>query len=244
MLDAGCTAPLIGDFHYNGHLLPTCAPACAAALDKYRINPQRRTGSGATSNSRPACRVASIMPSPCASALTEAHSIRIWSSRRCRRTPTAAGKAEAIINECAVLSAIESTAPVMSQGLRGRSDHHREHRLRDLMTCTALRQTDQLPHLDRPKFARVKGLVWSASAMGVLLAEGIGDTIRAPLTPRPGGDRREEVRPASRPGARSALFFAGVTACLGWGTTARRFRNLPKHRITCEKCRSGNAVWR
>ena len=92
------------------------------------------------------------------------------------------------------------------------------------------RQTDQPLHLGLTEAGMgTKGLVWSASAMGILLAEGIGDTIRVSLTPRPGGDRREEVYAACELlqalGLRS--FSPGVTACPGCGrTTSTTFQEL------------------
>ena len=105
---------------------------------------------------------------------------------------------EEIINECMVLSAVESTALAIESGLR--KDQIiiscKTSRPRDLIAVyrALARQTDQPLHLGLTEAGMgLKGLVWSASAMGVLLAEGIGDTIRVSLTPRPGGDRREEV---------------------------------------------------
>ena len=91
MLDAGCTAPLIGDFHYNGHLLLTKFPACAEALDKYRINPGNvGTGKRRDEQFATICQVAvDHGSSRFASASTAARSIRSWSWRRCRRTPIA-----------------------------------------------------------------------------------------------------------------------------------------------------------
>ena len=103
-----------------------------------------------------------------------------------------------IINECMVLSAIQSTELAIETGLR--KDQiiisckvSRPRHLIDVYRALA-KQTDQPLHLGLTEAGMgTKGLVWSASAMGVLLNEGIGDTIRVSLTPRPGGDRREEV---------------------------------------------------
>src|SRR3954453_15084571 len=138
ILDAGCAAPLIGDFHYNGHLLLTRYPACADALDKYRIN------------------------------------------------------------QCMVMSAIESTELALEAGLR--KDQIiiscKTSRPRDLIAVyrALAKKTDQPLHLGLTEAGMgMKGMVWSSAAMGVLLNEGIGDTIRVSLTPKPGGDRREEV---------------------------------------------------
>src|SRR4026209_1302280 len=104
---------------------------------------------------------------------------------------------EEIINECMVLSAIESTALAIESGLR--KDQIiiscKTSRPRDLIAVypDLSRRTDQPLHLGLTEAGMgLKGLVWLASGMGVLLSEGIGDTIRVSLTPRPGGDRREE----------------------------------------------------
>jgi (E)-4-hydroxy-3-methylbut-2-enyl-diphosphate synthase len=143
-------------------------------------------------------------------------------------------RSEEIINECMVLSAVESTALAIESGLR--KDQIiiscKTSRPRDLISVyrALARQTDQPLHLGLTEAGMgVKGLVWSASAMGVLLDEGIGDTIRVSLTPRPGGDRREEVYAACELlqalGLRS--FSPSVTACPGCGrTTSSTFQEL------------------
>jgi (E)-4-hydroxy-3-methylbut-2-enyl-diphosphate synthase len=141
---------------------------------------------------------------------------------------------EEIINECMVLSALESTELARESGLR--KDQIiiscKTSRPRDLIAVyrELARRTDQPLHLGLTEAGMgVKGLVWSASAMGVLLTEGIGDTIRVSLTPRPGGDRREEVYAACELlqalGLRS--FAPSVTACPGCGrTTSTTFQEL------------------
>ena len=141
---------------------------------------------------------------------------------------------EEIINECMVLSALQSTDLALETGLR--KDQIiiscKTSRPRDLIAVyrDLSRRTDQPLHLGLTEAGMgVKGLVWSASAMGVLLNEGIGDTIRVSLTPRPGGDRREEVYAACELlqalGIRS--FSPSVTACPGCGrTTSTTFQEL------------------
>jgi (E)-4-hydroxy-3-methylbut-2-enyl-diphosphate synthase len=141
---------------------------------------------------------------------------------------------EEIINECMVLSAVQSTDLALESGLR--KDQIiiscKTSRPRDLIAVyrELSRRTDQPLHLGLTEAGMgVKGLVWSASAMGVLLNEGIGDTIRVSLTPRPGGDRREEVIAACELlqslGLRS--FAPSVTACPGCGrTTSSTFQEL------------------
>ncbi|HEV3058928.1 MAG TPA: flavodoxin-dependent (E)-4-hydroxy-3-methylbut-2-enyl-diphosphate synthase [Vicinamibacterales bacterium] len=237
MLDAGCTAPLIGDFHYNGHLLLTKFPECARALDKYRINP----GNVGTGRRRDA-QFATI----CKVAMDNAKPVRIGVNggslnqelvvaKMQENTDRDLGKtSEDIINECMVLSAVESTALAIESGLR--KDQIiiscKTSRPRDLIAIyrALAKQTDQPLHLGLTEAGMgTKGLVWSASAMGVLLNEGIGDTIRVSLTPRPGGDRREEVYAACELlqalGLRS--FAPSVTACPGCGrTTSATFQEL------------------
>jgi (E)-4-hydroxy-3-methylbut-2-enyl-diphosphate synthase len=237
MLDAGCTAPLIGDFHYNGHLLLTRFPDCARALDKYRINPGNvGTGRRRDEQFSTICKVAVDCGRPVRIGVNGGSlNQELVVARMQENTDRDLGKSsEEIISECMVLSAIESTALAIESGLR--KDQIviscKTSRPRDLISVyrELARQTDQPLHLGLTEAGMgTKGLVWSASAMGVLLAEGIGDTIRVSLTPRPGGDRREEVYAACELlqalGLRS--FSPSVTACPGCGrTTSSTFQEL------------------
>src|SRR5229473_2370094 len=213
----GCNAPIIGDFHYNGHVLLTKYPECAKALDKYRINPgnvgagQRRDEQFST-----ICKVARDNGKP----------VRIGVNR---------GKeSEEIINDCMVISALESTELALESGLR----HDqiiiscKTSRPRDLITVyrDLSAKTEQPLHLGLTEAGMgMKGQIWSAASLGILLYEGIGDTIRISLTPKPGGDRREEVYAACELlqalGLRS--FAPSVTACPGCGrTTSTTFQEL------------------
>src|SRR5919197_831266 len=237
MVDAGCEAPLIGDFHYNGHLLLTRYPACARALDKYRINPGN-VGTGRRRDEQFAtiCRVAVDNGRPVRIGVNGGSlNQELVVAKMQENTDRALGRtSDEIINECMMLSAIESTALALDSGLR--KDQIiiscKTSRPRDLIAVyrTLARQTDQPLHLGLTEAGMgMKGLVWSASAMGVLLHEGIGDTIRVSLTPRPGGDRREEVYAACELlqalGIRS--FSPSVTACPGCGrTTSTTFQEL------------------
>ena len=237
MLDAGCTAPLIGDFHYNGHLLLTKFPDCARALDKYRINPGN-VGTGVRRDEQfsTICKVAVARGKPVRIGVNGGSlNPELVVSRMQENTDRDLGKtSEEIINECMVISALESTALATECGLR--EDQIiiscKTSRPRDLIAVyrELARRTDQPLHLGLTEAGMgLKGLVWSASAMGVLLAEGIGDTIRVSLTPRPGGDRREEVYAACELlqalGLRS--FSPSVTACPGCGrTTSTTFQEL------------------
>ncbi len=240
MRDAGCTTPLIGDFHYNGHLLLTRYPACAQALDKYRINPGN-VGRGSRRDGRFAaiCQVARDLGKPVrigvnGGSLDPELVQRKMQENADRSLGRSAGE---IMNECMVISALESTELARACDLRADQiiiscKVSKPRDLIDVYRDLAAR-TEQPLHLGLTEAGMgVKGLVWSASAMAVLLNEGIGDTIRVSLTPRPGGDRREEVYAACELlqalGLRS--FAPAVTACPGCGrTTSTTFQELAEH---------------
>lgn len=237
MLDAGCAAPLIGDFHYNGHRLLTEFPACAAALDKYRINPGN-VGVGRRRDERfsTICRVARDQGKPVRIGVNGGSlNPELVVAKMQENTDRDLGRtSEEIVNECMVISAIESTALALDAGLG--EDRIiiscKVSRPADLITVyrTLAERTAQPLHLGLTEAGMgIKGMVWSASAMGILLHEGIGDTIRVSLTPRPGGDRRDEVVAACELlqalGLRS--FAPSVTACPGCGrTTSTTFQEL------------------
>jgi (E)-4-hydroxy-3-methylbut-2-enyl-diphosphate synthase len=237
MLDAGVTAPLIGDFHYNGHLLLTRYPTCAEALDKYRINPGN-VGTGRRRDEQFAtiCKVARDNGKPVRIGVNGGSlNQELVISKMQENTDRNLGRtSEEIINECMVLSALQSTELALESGLRRDQViiSCKTSRPRDLIAVyrELARRTEQPLHLGLTEAGMgTKGLVWSASAMGVLLNEGIGDTIRVSLTPRPGGDRREEVYAACELlqalGLRS--FSPSVTACPGCGrTTSSTFQEL------------------
>ena len=237
MLDAGCTAPLIGDFHYNGHLLLTRYPDCARALDKYRINPGNvGTGKRRDEQFATICKVAIDYHKPVRIGVNGGSlNQELVMAKMQENTDRNLGQSsEDIINECMVLSAIQSTELAIETGLR--KDQIiiscKTSRPRDLINVyrALARRTHQPLHLGLTEAGMgTKGIVWSASAMGVLLHDGIGDTIRVSLTPRPGGDRREEVYAACELlqalGLRS--FAPSVTACPGCGrTTSSTFQEL------------------
>src|SRR6478735_5148834 len=237
MLDAGITAPLIGDFHYNGHLLLTRFPACAEALDKYRINPGNvGTGKRRDEQFSMICQVAVDRQRPVRIGVNGGSlNQELVVAKMQENTDRAFGKtSEEIINECMVLSALESTDLALDAGLR--KDQIiiscKTSRPRDLIAVyrALSTKTDQPLHLGLTEAGMgTKGLVWSSAAMGVLLNEGIGDTIRVSLTPRPGGDRREEVYAACELLQSLGLrpFSPSVTACPGCGrTTSSTFQEL------------------
>lgn len=237
MLEAGCDAPLIGDFHYNGHLLLTQFPECATALDKYRINPGN-VGHGRRRDEQftTICKVAVDNDKPVrigvnAGSLNQ----ELVVQKMQENTDRNLGKtSEAVLGECMVLSALESTDLALQTGLR--KDRIiiscKTSRPRDLIDLyrNLSSKTDQPLHLGLTEAGMgLKGLVWSASAMAVLLSEGIGDTIRISITPRPGGDRREEVYACCELLQALGLraFAPSVTSCPGCGrTTSTTFQKL------------------
>jgi (E)-4-hydroxy-3-methylbut-2-enyl-diphosphate synthase len=237
LLDAGCAAPIIGDFHYNGHVLLTKYPECAGALDKYRINPgnvgagQRRDEQFST-----ICKVARDHGKPVRIGVNGGSLNQELVMRKMQENTdqNLGRRSEDIINECMVLSALQSTELALESGLRNDQIiiSCKISRPRDLITVyrDLSAKTEQPLHLGLTEAGMgTKGLVWSAASLGVLLYEGIGDTIRISLTPRPGGDRREEVYAACELlqslGLRS--FSPSVTACPGCGrTTSTTFQEL------------------
>ena len=228
--DGGSSVPVIGDFHYNGHKLLTQYPACAAALDKYRINPGN-VGKGTARDEQFAtiCAVARDLNKPVRigvniGSLNE----DLVADKMAENTDKKLGKtSEQVMNECMVVSALQSTDLALECGLR---------QDQIIISCKTSRPTD-LIELYRDLAAKtlqplhlglteagmgVKGITWSAAAMGVLLEEGIGDTIRVSLTPTPGGDRCEEVCAAQELLQSLGLrqFAPSITACPGCGRTS------------------------
>jgi (E)-4-hydroxy-3-methylbut-2-enyl-diphosphate synthase len=253
LLDAGCRVPIIGDFHYNGHVLLAKYPGCAAALDKYRINPgnvgagQRRDEQFST-----ICKVAVDHGKPVRIGVNGGSlNQELVMQKMQENTDKNLGKeSEEIINDCMVLSALQSTELALECGLRNDQIiiSCKTSRPRDLITVyrNLASKTQQPLHLGLTEAGMgMKGLVWSAASLGVMLYEGIGDTIRISLTPRPGGDRREEVYACCELlqalGLRS--FAPSVTACPGCGrTTSSTFQELAER--TQEYIREMMPTWK
>ena len=233
----GVTVPLIGDFHYNGHTLLADHPACAEALDKYRINP----GNVGFKDKRDR-QFSAIVEL----ALKHAKPVRIgvnWGSldqELLTRLMDANAKApvpqdaRAVMHEAIVQSALISAERAQELGLG--ADRivlsAKVSAVQDLIrvyTMLADRSQSAL-HLGLTEAGMgSKGIVASTAAMAVLLQQGIGDTIRVSLTPEPGGDRTQEVRVAQEilqtMGLRS--FVPIVAACPGCGrTTSTVFQEL------------------
>ncbi|MEW6337258.1 MAG: flavodoxin-dependent (E)-4-hydroxy-3-methylbut-2-enyl-diphosphate synthase [Acidobacteriota bacterium] len=251
--DAGCRVPLVGDFHYNGHVLLREHPACAAALAKYRINPgnvgqgNRRDDNFATICGIARDRGKAVRIGVNAGSLDQ----QLVMEKMAENTDRDLGKSsQQIIGECMVLSALRSTEAALACGL-GPERIVISCKLSQPLELIAVyrdlaARTGQPLHLGLTEAGMgAKGLVWSAVAMGALLLDGIGDTVRVSLTPRPGGDRRDEVLAACELlqslGLRS--FAPSVTSCPGCGrTTSATFQELAE-RIQ-EYVRSRMPEWR
>lgn len=235
--DIGCSVPLIGDFHFNGHKLLTQHPGCAAALAKYRINPGN-VGKGSKRDSQFATliEIAIAHGKPVRigvnwGSLDQALLARMMDDNAASASPSAA---DAVMRGAIVASALESAAQAEALGLPGERIIL-SCKVSDVQDLVAVYR-DLAQRCDYPLHLGLteagmgsKGIVASAAAMGVLLQQGIGDTLRVSLTPEPGGDRTREVIVAQEllqtMGLRS--FTPMVTACPGCGrTTSTYFQEL------------------
>ncbi len=229
----GVQVPLVGDFHFNGHKLLTQVPECAAVLDKYRINPGN-VGHGSKRDEQFSTMVEK--------AIEHAKPVRIgvnWGSldpellaRMMDENHKLAQPKEAdeVMREALVVSALESARFAESIGLPGDRIviSCKVSAVQDLIRLyrDLARRCDYALHLGLTEAGMgSKGIVASTAAIGVLLQEGIGDTIRVSLTPEPGGDRTREVIVAQEilqtMGLRS--FTPMVSACPGCGRTTSTF---------------------
>jgi (E)-4-hydroxy-3-methylbut-2-enyl-diphosphate synthase len=229
----GIDVPIIGDFHYNGHILLKKYPACARALSKYRINPGNvGIGRKDDSNFRIMVEVAVENQKPVRigvnwGSLDQSLLTRMMDENSRSSEPK---DAREVTMEAMVVSALNSAAAAEKYGLRpdqiilsakvsGVQD------LVDVYRSLAARCSYPL-HLGLTEAGMgAKGIVASSAGLSILLQEGIGDTIRVSLTPAPGGDRAEEVRVGQQIlqslGIRS--FTPQVTACPGCGRTTSTF---------------------
>ncbi len=230
--DRGVEVPVVGDFHYNGHLLLTRFPECARALAKYRINPGNVGSTRRDENFQTIVRVA----------VDEGKPVRIgvnWGSLDQRlltelmdanaRRPEPK-EAREVLLDAMVESAVRSATLAEETGL----GHDRivlsakMSGVRDLVRVYRMLAgaTDYPLHLGLTEAGMgTKGVVATTAGLAPLLLDGIGDTIRVSLTPEPGGDRREEVRVARQIlqslGLRS--FEPQVSSCPGCGRTTSTF---------------------
>jgi (E)-4-hydroxy-3-methylbut-2-enyl-diphosphate synthase len=226
---AGSPVPLIGDFHYNGHLLLKEHPAMAESLDKYRINPGNvGKGDGREAGFRSICEAACRLGKPVRIGVNggslDQDLLGEMMRENAQKTP---GKdPEEVLCECMITSALESADLASECGLKKDQivlSCKVSHPLPLIRLYRRLSiKTDAPLHLGLTEAGLgTKGIVASSAALAVLLEEGIGDTIRISLTPLPGGERSEEVRVAQELlqslGSRS--FSPTVTACPGCGRT-------------------------
>jgi (E)-4-hydroxy-3-methylbut-2-enyl-diphosphate synthase len=234
---AGCSVPLVGDFHFNGHKLLTQFPDCARALAKYRINPGN-VGKGAKRDEQFATLI------ECAMRYGKPVRIGVnWGSLDpellARMMDENAGLSEPldsieVMREAVIRSALESARQAEEWGLG--ADRIviscKMSQVQDLIAVyrNLAARCDYALHLGLTEAGMgSKGIVASSAAMGVLLQEGIGDTIRISLTPEPGGDRAREVQVAQELLQTMGLraFTPMVSACPGCGrTTSTEFQAL------------------
>jgi (E)-4-hydroxy-3-methylbut-2-enyl-diphosphate synthase len=235
----GVTVPLIGDFHYIGHKLLTEHPACAEALDKYRINPGN-VGFGEKRDRQfgTLIELAIRYDKPVRigvnwGSLDQDLLTRLMDDNAAAPEPATA---QAVMREAIVQSALLSAARAEEIGLpRSRIIlSAKVSQIQDLVACYTMlaARSDHALHLGLTEAGMgTKGIVASSAALGILLQQGIGDTIRISLTPEPGGDRTREVTVAQEllqtMGFRA--FLPVVAACPGCGrTTSTVFQELAR----------------
>lgn len=250
---AGCGVPLIGDFHYNGHRLLRDYPACAEALDKYRINPGN-VGYGEKRDIQftQLIEIALKHNKPVRIGVNWGSLDQDLSARQMDKNAKSLHplSANEVLRETLVLSALTSAALAEKIGLPAN---------RIVLSCKVSRVQDLIAihrmlakgcnyaiHLGLTEAGMgSKGIVASTAALAILLQEGIGDTIRASLTPEPGGDRTHEVKVCQQILQSMGLraFTPSVSACPGCGrTTSTYFQQLANEIEAYIKIRM--PVWR
>jgi (E)-4-hydroxy-3-methylbut-2-enyl-diphosphate synthase len=230
--DSGVRVPVIGDFHYNGHLLLVRHPRCAAALAKYRINPGNVGSKRRDENFRTIIEVAKANDKPVRIGVNWGSLDQdLLTSMMDENAASAAPRdARDVYIDAMVESGVRSAALAEECGLA----HDR------IIISAKVSQVADLAEAYRRLASRCdyplhlglteagmgsKGIIASAAGLAIVLGEGIGDTIRVSLTPRPGGDRTEEVRVAQQVLQSLGLrrFAPQVTACPGCGRTTSTF---------------------
>src|SRR3954465_9812676 len=249
----GIDVPLIGDFHYNGHRLLTEFPACAEALSKYRINPGN-VGKGDKKDRQFAQMIEAALKwdKPVRigvnwGSLDQELLAQLMDENAGRAVPW---DARQVMYEALITSAIESARLAEQLGMR-----HEQVLLsckvsgvQDLISVyrELARRCDYPLHLGLTEAGMgTKGTAASAVALGILLQEGIGDTIRVSLTPQPGESRTQEVVIASEilQSLGLRMFVPSVTACPGCGrTTSTTFQELAKQ--IDDHLRANMPLWR
>lgn len=234
---AGVNCPLVGDFHYNGHLLLTDYPDCARLLSKYRINPGNvGRGNKHDENFRRMIEVALRFNKPVRIGVNWGSLDQDLLAKMMDENAKSAGPLDAheVLIEAIVTSAVESARLAESYGMKKESIilSAKVSEVPDLITVyrKLANACDYALHLGLTEAGMgSKGIVASSGALAILLTEGIGDTIRVSLTPEPGASRSLEVTVCQQIlqslGLRS--FMPQVTACPGCGrTTSTLFQEL------------------
>ena len=234
-----CHVPLVGDFHYNGHLLLTKYPSCAMMLDKYRINPgnvgfkEKRDTQFETMVEQAIKYAKPVRIGVNWGSLDQSVMARLMDVNAKRERPL---DARFVMHEALVTSALESAEAARKIGL-GQDKIVLSCKVSSVQDLVAVYRTlaercDYALHLGLTEAGMgSKGIVASSAALGILLQEGIGDTIRISLTPEPGGDRTREVIVGQEilqsMGLRS--FLPQIAACPGCGrTTSTVFQELAR----------------
>jgi (E)-4-hydroxy-3-methylbut-2-enyl-diphosphate synthase len=248
----GVAVPVIGDFHYNGHLLLARHPACARALAKYRINPGNVGGKRHDENFRAIIEIALAHDKPVRigvnwgsldqSLLTEMMDANAHAAHPLEaRDVTMRAMVESALRSAALAESVGMPHDriVLSAKVSGVQD------LVDVYRMLAARDDYPL-HLGLTEAGLgAKGIIASTAGLSILLQEGIGDTIRVSLTPAPGGDRTEEVQVAQQVlqslGLRS--FAPQVTSCPGCGRTTSTFFQEMAQQIQ-DYLREQMPIWR
>jgi (E)-4-hydroxy-3-methylbut-2-enyl-diphosphate synthase len=249
----GIDVPLIGDFHYNGHRLLTDYPACAEALSKYRINPGN-VGKGDKKDKQFGQMIDAAMRwnKPVRigvnwGSLDQELLASLMDTNSQRPQPW---DAKQVMYEALITSAIESAKLAESMGMAGNQVilSCKVSGVQDLISVyrELARRCDYPLHLGLTEAGMgTKGTVASATALSILLQEGIGDTIRVSLTPQPGESRTQEVLIANEilQALGLRVFVPSVTACPGCGrTTSTTFQELAKQ--IDDYLRQQMPVWR
>lgn len=251
--DQGITSPLIGDFHYNGHVLLSEYPACARVLAKYRINPGNvGPGRQRDDNFRRIIEVARENGKPVRigvnwGSLDQALLTRLMDDNAQRRPPKTARD---LTIEAMIESGLRSAELAESYGLAHDQIilSAKVSRVQDLIDVyrELAARCDYALHLGLTEAGMGdRGIVVSVAAIAILLQEGIGDTLRVSLTPAPGGDRTEEVTVAQQILQSLDLrsFMPQVSACPGCGRTTSVFFQEMAEEIQNYLC-TQMPVWR
>ncbi len=236
LVDAECNVPLVGDFHYNGHLLLARFPECARSLAKYRINPGNVGGKRRDENFRTIVQIAVDNGKPVRIGVNWGSLDQDLLTQMMDENARAANPLDAkeVYIEAMLASALRSAELAEDTGL-GHNQIILSAKVSGVADLVQVyrklaARCDYPLHLGLTEAGMgMKGIVASTAGLSILLAEGIGDTIRVSLTPKPNGDRTEEVLVAQQIlqslGLRS--FSPQVTACPGCGrTTSTYFQHL------------------